>query len=280
MKVFRTKSETTQFVKHCKSSGKTVGFVPTMGALHQGHVSLIERSKAENGTTGCSIFVNPIQFNNPEDLKKYPRTIETDIQKLEDAGCDFLFYPEVSEMYPEPVEEKYDFGHLDKVLEGKFRPGHFNGVAIVVRKLFEIFLPDKAYFGLKDFQQLRIIQSMTKQLALPVEIVPCATYRESDGLAMSSRNVRLSPDERKLSPVIYQTLLEVKQMAGKIPITEVEDWATQKLNKLDGFNTEYFSIVDAETLLPVVNWSGAKRLVACTAVFVGNVRLIDNLILI
>ncbi len=280
MHVFYTKSETTQFVNHHKSGGKTVGFVPTMGALHQGHISLIDRSKVENDVTGCSIFVNPIQFNNPDDLKKYPRTIETDIQKLEDAGCDFLFYPEVAEMYPKPIEEKYDFGHLDKVLEGKFRPGHFNGVAIVVRKLFEIFLPDKAYFGLKDFQQLRIIQAMTRQMKLPVEIVPCPTLRENDGLAMSSRNVRLLPNERKLSPAIYETLLEVKQMVGKSQPSEAERWAIQKLNSIAGFETEYFSIVDTETLLPVNNWTDSASLVACTAVVVGKVRLIDNLILI
>jgi len=279
MQIFKTIPTTTGFINQCKSVGKTIGFVATMGALHPGHISLIERSKKENDITVCSIFVNPIQFNNPLDLEKYPRTIEEDIQKLEAAGCDLLFYPEVTEMYPEPVNEAYDFGHLDKVLEGEFRPGHFNGVAIVVHRLFRIFTPDKAYFGLKDYQQLRIIQTMTQQLNLPIEIVPCPTYREINGLAMSSRNTRLSDKEIELAPAIFETLKEVKLKVNTEKISEAEDFAMRKLNEIEGFRVEYFKIVDAKTLLPVSTWSMAKSVVACTAVFVGNVRLIDNLIL-
>jgi pantoate--beta-alanine ligase len=182
-------------------------------------------------------------------------------------------------MYPKPVNTVYDFGHLDKVLEGEFRPGHFNGVAIVVRKLFQIFNPDKAYFGLKDYQQLRIIQTMTAQLNLPIEIVPCPIYRELNGLAMSSRNVRLTESERNLAAVIFKTLTEIKQRVGMGQISESEDFARLQLDKIEGFKVEYFKIVDAETLLPVTGWDEAKSLIACTAVFVGNVRLIDNLIL-
>lgn len=279
MQILKTISATTRFVNHCKSKGETIGFVPTMGALHPGHISLIERSKAENDNTGCSIFVNPIQFNNPLDLEKYPRTIEDDIRKLEDAGCDLLFYPDVEEMYPEPVKEVYDFGQLDKVLEGEFRPGHFNGVAVVVHRLFRIISPDRAYFGMKDYQQLRIIQTMTQQLKLPIEIVPCPTFRESSGLAMSSRNVRLSASETAISPIIYQTLLKVKEMVGKTGITTAENWATEQLSRPESFKVEYFKIVDSETLLPVTDLSGTSGLIACAAVFVRNVRLIDNLIL-
>jgi pantoate--beta-alanine ligase len=279
MHFFETVTETTGFLNKCKSKGKTIGFVPTMGALHPGHISLINRSKSENDITACSIFVNPIQFNNPQDLEKYPRTLEEDTRKLEDAGCDLVLYPSVKEMYPEPVNTVYDFGHLDKVLEGEFRPGHFNGVAIVVQKLFQIFNPDKAYFGLKDYQQLRIIQTMTAQLNLPIEIVPCPIYRELNGLAMSSRNVRLTESERNLAAVIFKTLTEIKQRVGMGQISESEDFARLQLDKIEGFKVEYFKIVDAETLLPVTGWDEAKSLIACTAVFVGNVRLIDNLIL-
>jgi len=279
MHFFETVSETTGFINKCKTGDKTIGFVPTMGALHPGHISLINRSKSENDITGCSIFVNPIQFNNPNDLEKYPRTLEEDLRKLEDSGCDLIFYPSVKEMYPEPVNKVYDFGHLDKVLEGEFRPGHFNGVAVVVHKLFQIFNPDRAYFGMKDYQQLRIIQTMTAQLNLPIEIVPCPTYREINGLAMSSRNVRLTEDELGLAPLIFQTLNDIKNIVGIGKITEAEDFAKQQLDRIDGFKVEYFKIVDSETLLTVSGWNMAKSLIACTAVFVGNVRLIDNLIL-
>jgi pantoate--beta-alanine ligase len=226
-----------------------------------------------------SIFVNPIQFNKKEDLEKYPRTLLEDIAKLEEANCDLLFNPEVDEMYPGPVLEKYDFGHLDKVMEGKHRPGHFNGVAVVVRKLFEIVQPNRAYFGMKDYQQLKIIQTMTKELGLPVEIVPCPTVREPDGLAMSSRNVRLTVDERKIAPVIYRVLAGIKEGVNKMPVHETEKWAMHQLNNYRELTVEYIEIVDADTLQKPVNWNDVKSMVVCTAVHLGKVRLIDNLIL-
>jgi pantoate--beta-alanine ligase len=279
MKIVNTIPEAQSYLKQVKKAGKTVGFVPTMGALHAGHISLLNRATIENDFVVCSIFVNPIQFNNKEDLIKYPRPIADDIRKLEEIECDLLFYPEAEEMYPEPVVDKWDFGNLDKVMEGKFRPGHFNGVAVVVRKLFEIIEPDRAYFGLKDYQQLRIVQAMTKISDLPVDIVPCPTAREKDGLAMSSRNVRLSAAERRIAPAIFKVLSEVKAQAGKMPVNDLEQWAAGQLNKYNEMDVEYLNIVDAETLMPVERWDDAKSLVVCTAVQLGKVRLIDNLII-
>ncbi len=277
MKIIKTIKEAQHYINGLKASGKTIGFVPTMGALHAGHIALLNRASIENDILVCSIFVNPIQFNKKEDLKNYPRPIESDIQKLEDIACDVLFNPDVEEMYPEPVVDKYDFGMMDKVMEGKFRPGHFNGVAVVVRKLFEIIMPDKAYFGLKDYQQLRVIQTMTEGLKLPVEIVPCKTHREKDGLAMSSRNVRLTKKERRIAPAIYKVLLEVKARAGKVEIADLEKWAVDQLNKYEEVDVEYLNIVDAETLLPIGNWNETNKVVACVAANVGKIRLIDNI---
>lgn len=279
MKIIKTIKETQDYITGLKASGKTIGFVPTMGALHAGHIALLNRASMENDILVCSIFVNPIQFNKKDDLKNYPRPIESDIRKLEEIACDILFNPDVDEMYPEPVVDKYDFGTLDKVMEGKFRPGHFNGVAVVVRKLFEIVMPDKAYFGLKDYQQLRVIQTMTSTLELPVEIVPCQTFREKDGLAMSSRNMRLTNKERRIAPAIYKILLEVKERAGEVEIADLEQWAVDQLNKYEEMDVEYLNIVDAETLQPISKWSDADKVVACTAVNVGKIRLIDNILI-
>ncbi len=279
MEIFKTIRETQDYISEIKAQGKTVGFVPTMGALHDGHLSLLRRANLENDLSATSIFVNPIQFNNPEDLAKYPRTIEEDARMLAEIACDILFNPETNEMYPDPVLDKYNFGHLDKVLEGKYRPGHFNGVAVVVKKLFDIVMPDRAYFGMKDFQQLRIIQTMVEALELPVEIVPCPTIREKDGLAMSSRNVRLSAHERSIAPVIYRVLEDVKEKAGKIPVKEAEARARHQLNKYEEIQVEYFEIVDAKTLLPINNWNDTASAVACTAAYLGRVRLIDNIVL-
>jgi pantoate--beta-alanine ligase len=250
-----------------------------MGALHAGHIALVNRATAENEYVVVSIFVNPIQFNNKEDLAKYPRPIDDDIRKLEEVACDLLFFPDVNEMYPEPVVDKYNFGMLDKVLEGKFRPGHFNGVAVVVRKLFDIITPDRAYFGMKDYQQLRIIQTMTSTLNLPVEIVPCPTIREKDGLAMSSRNIRLSKNERAMAPAIFKVLTQIKESMGKMTLTEAEQWGISKLNKYNEMNVDYLSVVDAETLMPVKEWNDANHLIVCAAVNVGNIRLIDNMLI-
>ncbi len=279
MKIFNTIRETREYITSMKSAGKSIGFVPTMGALHDGHLSLLRQANTQNDLVATSIFVNPIQFNNPDDLEKYPRPLSEDVKKLEDLACDILFNPDVDEMYPEQVLDKYNFGHLDKVLEGKYRPGHFNGVAVVVKKLFEVIAPDRAYFGMKDYQQLLIIRTMVEKLHIPVEIIPCPTVREPDGLAMSSRNMRLTPHERSIAPVIYRVLQDVKEKAGQVPVAEAEKWATTQINKYEEMNVEYFSIVDADTLLPVTNWDDAQHIIALTAVFLGDVRLIDNLIL-
>lgn len=247
-----------------------------MGALHAGHIALVRRARHENALATCSIFVNPIQFNNPEDLRKYPRTLEDDLRMLREAGCDMVFVPEVDEMYPEPVVTKYDFGPLERVMEGKFRPGHFNGVAVVVGRLLRIMEPQRAYFGEKDFQQLRIIQSLVQMESLPVEIVPCPTIREAGGLAMSSRNRRLTEAERTVAPEIFRTLSEVKSKAGKVPVGELKAWAAERITSL-GMEVEYFEIADPETLQSVENWDEKPVLRAFVACFLGNVRLIDNM---
>jgi pantoate--beta-alanine ligase len=279
MKIFNSIAETESFIADIRRSGKTIGFVPTMGALHAGHISLLTTASATDDFVVSSIFVNPIQFNKKEDLDNYPQTLEEDILKLEDVNCDLLFNPDVGEMYPEPVVDKYNFGHLDKVMEGKHRPGHFNGVAVVVRKLFDIIQPNRAYFGMKDYQQLRIIQTMTHDLGLPIEIVPCPTRREPDGLAMSSRNVRLTAKERNIAPVIYRVLSGIKEKVNEMSVVEAEQWALHQLSNYEELKVEYIEIVDADTLLKHVNWSDTGSMVACAAVHLGKVRLIDNLIL-
>lgn len=274
--------------------GSRIGFVPTMGALHKGHISLIERAKAENSVVVCSIFVNPTQFNDLSDLEKYPRTIENDRKMLQDAGCDILFIPEIAEMYtPQEMELKrlkiedkswtkgktIDFGELDKVMEGAQRPGHFNGVAQVVSKLFRIVEPDKAYFGQKDFQQLAIIRSMVKQLEMPVEIISCPIIRESDGLAMSSRNVRLSSEERKAAPLISKVLFKVQELQNTHSMEDLKTFVKTQIQAESLMALEYFEIVDAETLLPINDYNQAKSVVACIAIKLGAVRLIDNVLL-
>lgn len=257
-------------------SGKKVGFVPTMGALHEGHISLIKKARSENDIVVCSIFVNPTQFNDPNDLAKYPHTPERDSELLKNAGCDVLFSPSVEEMYPEKDTRIFDFGGLDKVMEGVYRPGHFNGVAQIVSKLFYIIKPHNAYFGKKDFQQLAIIKYITKKLNLPVNIVPCETIRESDGLAMSSRNVLLNKEERKDAILLSKALFFVKDNATKYSIEELKQKVNEKLSVSALIKPEYFEIVDADTLLPVKKIVPGKT-VACIAAFVGNVRLLDNI---
>lgn len=278
MKVFHSVSDTRQWLTGKRSMGKTIGFVPTMGALHEGHLNLVGRAVRENDISACSIFVNPIQFNNPEDLAKYPRTIESDLNLLEKAGCGLVLVPSEKEIYPEPVTKKFDFGALERVMEGAHRPGHFNGVAVVVEKLFDIFGPDRAYFGEKDFQQLRIIQLLVKMENIPVEIVPCPTFREADGLAMSSRNRRLSAEERAIAPWIYKTLLFARDHAGKIPVMELGRICSKMLED-KGFRVDYFEIAEQEGLQPIGTWQEAQGAIACVAAFLGSVRLIDNMIL-
>ena len=260
------------------ADGKTVGFVPTMGALHQGHISLVKQAVSETPVVVVSIFVNPTQFNDPNDLERYPRTLENDMKLLEPTGCSIVFAPNAKEVYPEPDKRKFNFGKLEEVMEGKHRPGHFNGVAQVVSRLFDIVKPTKAYFGLKDFQQLAIVKNMVKQLQLPVEIVPCAIIREESGLAMSSRNELLTEEQRKNAAVISETLFKAKELKGQKSVQEIADWVTETINKNPFLDVEYFEIVDDEQLQPVNNWDEKSTKVGCVAVFCGKIRLIDNIV--
>jgi pantoate--beta-alanine ligase len=279
MKVFSGIHAIREYLLRDRSAGKSVGFVPTMGALHDGHLSLIRRSIGENDLTVCSIFVNPVQFNNKKDLVNYPRTLDHDLKILEKTGCDLVFAPGDEEMYPngEAGNIDIDFGYLDKILEGKFRPGHFKGVAIVVNKLFEIVEPDKAYFGKKDYQQFLIISEMVKKFNLPVEIVPCPVIRDPDGLAMSSRNMRLTIGERIIAPLIYETLSGVKEKAGTIPVKKLKEWAVRKIMKNPAFVVEYIEIADKNTLLPTENWKTIEKDIVLAAVKLNDIRLIDNI---
>ncbi len=278
MRTFQHKAELTEWVMHRKSLNKTIGFVPTMGALHNGHMSLIRQAKQENDLVVCSIFVNPIQFNKPEDLKKYPRTLETDLEMLAELGCDAVFNPSESEMYPEPEKKVYDFGMLDKVMEGRYRQGHFNGVAIIVKKLFDIVQPDRAYFGEKDFQQLQIIKAMVNMESLEVTIVSCPTVREPDGLAMSSRNVRLNGEQRLDASLVYAALKMAKELYPTHEVHQVKQRVTEKINASPHLEVEYFEIVWADTLLPVIDKEARNEMVVgCIAVYAGEIRLIDNM---
>jgi len=279
MKVFEKIKDIRSHLASLKADGKSIGFVPTMGALHDGHIQLVKTSVSQNDVTVVSIFVNPIQFNNPEDLAKYPRTIEADIEKLAGAGCDIVFSPSEHEMYPEPDNTVMEFGGLEKVMEGRFRPGHFRGVGIVVKKLFEITTPDRAYFGEKDYQQLAIIKYMVKNLSIPVEIVPCPIVREADGLAMSSRNMRLTPEHRAVAPEINKALLRAKENYSWFIPSGLEQLVTTEIEQNPGLRVEYAAVVDYVALQPFEDWMDSEHAVLCVAVFAGNVRLIDNILL-
>ncbi|MFP4023664.1 MAG: pantoate--beta-alanine ligase [Thiohalospira sp.] len=276
MEIFHKKFEIADAIIDLKKKGKSIGFVPTMGALHQGHLSLIECSNSKDDITVVSIFVNPTQFNNKDDYKKYPRILEDDFEQLNSVKCDLLFIPSEEEMYPEDDQREFNFGHLDKVMEGAHRPGHFRGVGLIVSKLFEIIRPDRAYFGEKDFQQIAVIKYLTESLNLPIEIVPCPIIREDDGLAMSSRNMRLTDVQRKNVPLISQTLFEAREKAKSLTVKETRDWVIRKINNNPYLDVEYFEVVDENSLLPVESWNhpGNKR--GCIAVNVGDIRLIDN----
>ena len=276
MEVFNFIVDIQRFVEEKHKLGLKVGFVPTMGALHEGHLSLINRAKNDNDIVVSSVFVNPIQFNNPTDLEKYPRTPELDIEKLKNAGCDAVFMPSVEEMYPEKVEDHYDFGDLERVMEGACRPGHFNGVAIVVRKLFEIVNPDKAYFGEKDFQQLAIIKKMVCNLNMGLEIVPCPIIRENDGLAMSSRNVRLNEEERAIAPKIFATLNDTVSKKDSMSPAEMREYALAKYAEIKEFDVEYVEITDEINLQSINNWDECEHARIFVALQLGPVRLIDN----
>lgn len=277
MKVFSKIVELKAEIAAQKATGKTVGLVPTMGALHAGHASLVQRCAKENNVTIVSIFVNPTQFNDKNDLQHYPRTLEKDIDLLQKAGCCIIFAPTEEEIYPEPDTRVFDFTPLDKVMEGNYRPGHFNGVAQIVSKLFDIVTPDRAYFGEKDFQQLAIIREMVKQLQLPLEIVPCPIVREPDGLALSSRNARLTDSQRKKAVTISKVLFESRNFAPSKPITELIQWVIDNINKESELRVEYFEIVDGDTLQSVISWDETGSIVGCITVFCGDVRLIDNI---
>ena len=276
MKVFNFIVDIQRFIEEKHNLGLKVGFVPTMGALHDGHLSLINRAKKENDIVVCSVFVNPIQFNNPADLEKYPRTPEKDIEKLQCAGCDAVFMPSAEEMYPEKVENHYDFGDLERVMEGACRPGHFNGVAIVVRKLFEIVTPNRAYFGEKDFQQLAIINKMVKDLNMNLEIVPCPIVRENDGLAMSSRNVRLNETERAIAPKIFATLNDAVSKKDSMSPAEMKSYTLAKYAEINEFDVEYVEITDEINLKSIENWNECEHARIFVALQLGPVRLIDN----
>ncbi len=276
MELFKTIKEVKHYLSDVCKLNKSVGFVPTMGALHKGHISLIEASKKENDITVSSIFINPIQFNNKKDFEKYPVTIDKDIDVLKAAGCDVLFNPSVEEMYPNPVYEKYDFGKIETVMEGAMRPGHFNGVAIVVKKLFEIINPDKSYFGEKDFQQLLIIKQLVEKLDLPVKIIACPIIREADGLAMSSRNMRLSQEKRKIAPEIYRILSESVKLRNHKSVQESKNFVINEINRISDFRLEYFEISDSVTLQPITSWKSSYYNMGFIAVYLDEIRLIDN----
>ncbi|CAM1334246.1 pantoate--beta-alanine ligase [Tenacibaculum aestuariivivum] len=278
MKVYKTKSELKCFLSTIKKAHRSIGFVPTMGALHQGHLSLIQKAKKKNDITVVSIFVNPTQFDNKEDLVKYPKTTDQDIALLEGVDCEVLFLPSVAEIYDSNIiADTFNFDGLEDQMEGKFRNGHFDGVGTVVKTLFEIIEPDSAYFGKKDFQQLQIIKKMVEKYAIPVQIQGCDIYRESDGLAMSSRNTRLSDEYRKAAPFIYQTLKKAKKKFGTKSANEVTRWVKKKFKEHPLLILEYFTIASEKTLKTIEAKKESEKYRAFIAVFAGEIRLIDNI---
>ncbi|MDG1477811.1 MAG: pantoate--beta-alanine ligase [Vicingaceae bacterium] len=277
MQIFYTVKEIQNYLS--QHATKSVGFVATMGALHQAHISLIDISKEENELTICSIFVNPKQFNKKEDLEKYPRNTPADLEKLKTGGCDVVFIPSVTEMYPQKVEKNFDFGTLSEVMEAEHRPGHFNGVAIVIERFFEILKPTRAYFGEKDYQQLAVIKALAKQINSPTKIVGCPIFREENGLAMSSRNERLSSVEKEQASIISKALKYVCEHKHK-SVSELKSHFLKEMSEHKNFDPEYFEIADELTLEPIINWGHADKYIAFTAVNVSGVRLIDNMTII
>ena len=275
MKVFESVKELRAELDKAEQSG--IGFVPTMGALHAGHRSLVERARRENGTVVVSVFVNPTQFNDKNDLKHYPRTPEADARLLEEAGADFVLMPSVEEIYPQPDSRQFDFGLIDKVMEGATRPGHFNGVAQVVSRLFDIVRPARAYFGEKDFQQIAVIKSMVAQLALPIEIVECAIVRGEDGLALSSRNTLLDAAHRAAAPHIYATLRAAVTQSQEMAPARLKEWVTAEVERNPLLKVIYYQSVDARTMQEVAAWDDSPRIQGCIAVQAGDIRLIDNI---
>ena len=277
MEIIRTVAELKAKLDDARSRG-TIGLVPTMGALHPGHLSLIERARRENDTVVVSVFVNPTQFNNPTDLATYPRTEEADAALLSSAGVDYAFIPSVDEVYPEPDTRVFDLGPVAEVMEGAMRPGHFNGVAQVVSKLFRFTEPTRAYFGEKDFQQIAVIRRMAELEGFDsLEIIDCPIKREADGLALSSRNVRLTPEQRSIAPVIALTLRASLIKARTASLAETRQWVVDAINTYPFMQVEYYEIVDALTMQPIAEWTDSTRPVGCITVFCGDVRLIDNI---
>ena len=277
MLTVNTVKELKSAVKSAREAGKSIGLVPTMGALHEGHKSLVDRCRKENDVVVVSVFVNPTQFNNKGDLRTYPRTEEADKALLEAAGCDVVFMPSVEEVYPEPDTRVFNLGPVAEVMEGPMRPGHFNGVAQIVSKLFMMVEPDRAYFGEKDFQQIAVIREMVRQEGFKLQIVPCPIVREADGLAKSSRNVRLTPENRAVAPNIYRLLSESLDFAKSHTVEETIKFVTTGINAYDAMEVEYYQIVDGITMQPISAWTDTRYAVGCITVYCGDVRLIDNI---
>lgn len=277
MRIIETAKELQKTIEDYKLAGDKVGFVPTMGALHLGHISLVNQAKKDVDIVVVSLFVNPTQFNNPDDLKRYPRTLEKDLELLKSAHCDIVFYPSVDEIYPKPDTRTFDFGHLDKCMEGRFRPGHFNGVAQVVSRLFDLVPAQNAYFGEKDFQQLAIIREMAKMLKYSINIIGCPIIREDDGLAMSSRNMLLLPEHRKIVPIIAKSLFDSLKFAKSKSVSETISDVIINIEKGTDLKVEYFEICDGLTLKSISNWNETNYAVGCIAVYAGKIRLIDNI---
>ncbi len=279
MVVLKTIKELKATLEKARLEGKKIGLVPTMGALHNGHASLVKRCVAENGVAVVSVFLNPTQFNDKSDLERYPRTLEADCQLLESIGCNIVFAPEVKEMYPEEDTRVFSYPPTDSVMEGAFRPGHFNGVCQIVSKLFYAVEPDRAYFGEKDFQQIAVIKAMVRDLKLNVEIVPCPVIREENGLAMSSRNTLLTKEEKAIAPNIAQTLFASVEYAKTHTVAETHKWVVDSINAIDGLEVQYYSIVNGDTLEDVTSWEDHDFIVGCITVYCGAtpIRLIDHI---
>lgn len=277
MQVINTIAQLQETLLAERAKGMSIGLVPTMGALHEGHASLVRRSVSENDITVVSIFLNPTQFNDPKDLERYPRTLESDCAILEECGAQIAFAPSVSEIYPEPDTRQFSYPPTDSVMEGARRPGHFNGVCQIVSKLFMITDPDRAYFGEKDYQQIAVIRRMVEDLKFRVDIIPCPVIREADGLAMSSRNTLLDPDEKAIAPNIYRILQESKGLG--LTVSETQEWVVSNINEIPGLEVEYYSIVDGNTLADIEDWSGSDSVVGCITVYCGKtpIRLIDHI---
>lgn len=277
MIIIRTVRELQAAMQQHRDQGQSIGLVPTMGALHQGHLSLMNRARQDNEIVVASVFVNPTQFNNPDDLRTYPRTEEADCQAMESVGVDYAFIPTVEEIYPEPDTRVFELGPVAEVMEGAMRPGHFNGVAQIVSKLFAWTLPTRAYFGEKDYQQIAVIRKMAQLEGFEFDIVACPILRHEDGLAMSSRNVRLTPEQRAIAPMIRRVLLDSLEMKQTMTVAQVKQFVIEKIDSVEGLSTEYYEIVDSQTMQPIKDWSEAETAVGCVTVYCGEVRLIDNI---